>query len=197
MACRMCAIQRSTAVWDCVLWESAHFVVVPSKGGFLPGWLLIVPREHVLSMGQIDPHLAGELDDLTTRVIERVRLQFGPPTCFEHGAVHQGTTFGCGIDHAHVHVVPLPRELSLRATAEAALGSRFEHRAPKPGCPYLRIREPGHLDWVTLEPEASPPRQFFRQLIWRSSGGAASSYDYDAAPCDEEVERTVAVLRRR
>ena len=36
---------------DHVLFESANFVVVPTVGSIIPGWLLVVPRSHFLSVG--------------------------------------------------------------------------------------------------------------------------------------------------
>jgi diadenosine tetraphosphate (Ap4A) HIT family hydrolase len=192
--CRLCGIRNSAAHWDRVLLESDHFLVVPSKGGFLPGWLLIVPKHHLLSMAQLDPARSAELDSLTITVSDLVASRFAAPTTFEHGATCPGTIFGCGIDHAHLHVVPLPRRMSLRAIAEEELGERFGRFAPSPLRPYLRVREPSDPTWFTLEPLARPPRQFFRQLIWRATAQPSASYDYDESPCLHQVEKTIAGL---
>ena len=39
---------------DHVLFESENFVVVPTIGSIVPGWLLVVPRSHFMSVGSFD-----------------------------------------------------------------------------------------------------------------------------------------------
>ena len=41
-----------------------------------------------------------------------------PVTMFEHGASHTGSIMGCGVDHAHVHLVPLDFNLAEEAVSE-------------------------------------------------------------------------------
>jgi diadenosine tetraphosphate (Ap4A) HIT family hydrolase len=195
-ACRLCRIGASTAIWDRVLWESENFRVVPSKGGFVAGWLMVVPQAHVLSMAHLSPTVYDELDELVADISARLTDRFGPPTAFEHGAVTENTPFGCGIDHAHLHLVPLSDDVPLRALAEQALGKKFIVQPAAPTGPYLRVREPVDPGFGVLEPLISPPRQFFRQLIWRARAWHVHSYDYDLAPCREQVRATVAALGR-
>lgn len=193
--CRFCnAPKCGTNPWDRILWETEHFLVVPSKGGFVPGWLMLIPKMHVLSMAQLPSSLSIEFEALFAEVCYQLQCAFGVATAFEHGASQPNTTFGCGIDHAHLHVVPLPRHLDLKAIAEEALNQNFSTDLPSPCHPYLRIRDPRDMAWYTLEPKATIPRQFFRQIIWRSSQWIAPSYDYDEAPCDVQVRATIATL---
>lgn len=158
---------------------------------------MIVPKEHTLSMAQSAVKYSVELEELLREVQQKIEAHFGPTTVFEHGATYEDTTFGCGIDHAHLHVVPLPNNIALRVLAESALGEKFCIKRPSPTQPYLRIREPFDTAWYTLEPSLPPPRQFFRQLIWQSHLWEADSYDYDKAPCIEVVEMTVQILGGR
>jgi ATP adenylyltransferase len=192
--CRLCAIRSSDASWDHVLLESPHFLVVPSKGAFLPGWVMLVPKVHVLSVAQLDGVQTLEFNELLAEVRALVARRFSAPTCFEHGATYAGTSFGCGIDHAHTHLVPLPKDMSLRAVAEAALGVRFSQSPASPQRPYLRILEPDSDTWLTLEPVSNPPRQFFRQALWRAAAQPSESYDYDLSPCEDKVRSTVTSL---
>jgi hypothetical protein len=123
-----------------------------------------------------------------------IESRFAPPTAFEHGDTHPGTTFGCGIDHAHLHVVPLPIGMNLKTLAETVLGQPFGTLLPSPSQPYLRIRTPITQDWFSLEPRTSLPRQFFRQIIWYAAAQPSASFDYDESPCEEHVQLTVAKL---
>lgn len=192
--CRMCGIRGSAATWDRPIFATDNFVVVPSKGAFLVGWLMIVPTKHVLSIAGLTEAHSAELEELITQVSDKQRRGFASPTIFEHGACVSGTTFGCGIDHAHVHLVPLPASIDLRAHAESALGQAFHHEAVSTGHPYLRLRQPGSSTWLSLSPTGPLPRQFFRQVIWEALGRPSASYDYDEAPCEAEVTETIRML---
>jgi diadenosine tetraphosphate (Ap4A) HIT family hydrolase len=192
----MCGIGSSKAAWDTAIWETQNFRVVPSKGGFVEGWVMVVPRQHVLNFGQLYPSLDTELKNLMKCVSSRIAEVYTPPTLFEHGAATAGTTFGCGVDHAHVHIVPLAMNVNLRVLAEAALSTKFECLGSLPPAPYLRIRCPAEqVDWV-LQPTAPIPRQFFRQILWNTRRWAAAHYDYDVDACPAEVRKTIARLGR-
>lgn len=193
-ACRICSIGRGYAPCDTVLWETKHFRVVPSKGGFVPGWVMIVPRAHVLSMAGLgDDHLT-EFAELVSLVVAKVASRFGGPTLFEHGAFVEQSSFGCGIDHAHVHVVPLPPDIHLRSLAEHVLGEQFKPQVGAPTHAYLRVQAPDEESFFVLEPRVAPPRQFFRQLIWGTGRWNASTYDYDSDPCEDTVRETLGAL---
>jgi diadenosine tetraphosphate (Ap4A) HIT family hydrolase len=181
-------------VWDTVLRESRHFRVVPSKGSFIPGWTLIVPKEHTLSIAQLGSEAAAELSEIVACVARLLEERYTTPTAFGHGAVCRGTSFGCGIDHAHLHLVPLPASICLRELAEVELGEKFQVAVPRSCRPYLWLREPRDREWLLLEPSAALPRQFFRQILWRALGRPGPSFDYDESPCLPQVEATVASL---
>jgi diadenosine tetraphosphate (Ap4A) HIT family hydrolase len=111
MHCKFCEkfAGQSSVAWgeatDQVLFESPNFVVVPSLGSILPGWLLIVPRNHFLCVGAMGDGLIHEMRQLRDEAAESLRSQIGPVTYFEHGPVKACTSVGCGIDHAHLHIV--------------------------------------------------------------------------------------------
>ena len=195
--CRLCSIGTSTEIWDQVLLESENFSVVPSKGGFVEGWVMVVPKHHVLSMAQVAARgTDDELRGLIARVSQKMTENFGPPTIFEHGAVSQKSTFGCGIDHAHLHFVPLPPWLGLRMLAEVHFRDRFKPQEWPVGVkPYLCVREPNASAFHFAFPSQEIPHQFFRQLIWRSHNFGAASYHYDKAPCVDRIKSTVARWR--
>jgi diadenosine tetraphosphate (Ap4A) HIT family hydrolase len=93
-----------------VLLEGPELVAMPTLGQLFKGSVLVLPREHVEAAAMMS---AGQLDELeaTVAVLERRMSLFGPCVVFEHGArCHTGA--GCGIYHAHVHIVPVPKEVS-------------------------------------------------------------------------------------
>jgi hypothetical protein len=92
--------------WDEVLFDSMSYVVTPSLGSFIEGWTLIISKRHVTSMSQLSLSEIRELNSLIPEIRKRVEQAYGPTIVFEHGPLTAGTEFGCGIDHAHLHVVP-------------------------------------------------------------------------------------------
>lgn len=84
-----------------------NFVVIPTLGQLLQGSLLVLPVSHVETCAALDRIAREELSALVREVSRRVSMT-GEPLVFEHGA-HAETGGSCGIYHAHLHVVPLPR----------------------------------------------------------------------------------------
>jgi hypothetical protein len=64
-SCRFCPPAFSSygrgQIENTVLFETDEFVVVPSLGSLVEGWLLIVSKEHYLCMAEAPPSLIDEL----------------------------------------------------------------------------------------------------------------------------------------
>src|SRR4051812_5373863 len=105
--CRLCGLGTAPAqvpsYYSTALFESASFVAVPSIGSIVPGWMLIVPRAHVLRASDLSVASRDELADFVAHVRRNLTERFGPTSIFEHGPARPGCTSGCTVDHAHVH----------------------------------------------------------------------------------------------
>ena len=93
-----------------VLFRSDEFVVLPSLGQIAEGHLLVLPIKHWTALGDLTEPLFEEFTELSKGVTTIVRGEYGSCITFEHG-VRPGSTGGCGIYHAHLHVVPLSATL--------------------------------------------------------------------------------------
>lgn len=99
-------------IWNRPLLESQNFVVIPSLGALVVGWVLIVPKHHAISMGALSDSDWAELDDLKRTTASALRAYYRLPVCaFEHGPSREGLRLGCGVDHAHLHLVPIDSDL--------------------------------------------------------------------------------------
>lgn len=194
--CRFCRAPNTpaSAPWDTVMLEHGGFQVMPSKGAMVEGWLLVVPNAHCLSLRELSHASAAQLDAVVESSIRHVAAHYGAPTLFEHGAATPGSAFGCGIDHAHLHVVPLPFNLAEQA---ASLGGFDWNVSDAPwrmaeilSAPYLAVKSP-NARWVTATPR-SVPRQFFRRVIAQELG-RAEQFDYDEFPEIGIVSRTAGL----
>jgi diadenosine tetraphosphate (Ap4A) HIT family hydrolase len=126
--CQFCRIgrgDRSVPEYDWPITESEHFVVIVSMGPFSKAYVLICPREHYFSLGQLgEGSLWDEFNRLKRRVRDAFIEEFGVrPTFFEHGATSLFDSSGACVDHAHLHCLALqidgiPQAIESRMKAE-------------------------------------------------------------------------------
>ncbi|SDU33157.1 HIT family protein [Nitrosomonas ureae] len=91
-----------------IICETDSLIAFPCIGQLTEGHFLIVSREHDCTFKQVHSRLAllpDELDELNKRVHEQLGININSSLFFEHGALNQ-LNGGCGIYHAHLHVVP-------------------------------------------------------------------------------------------
>lgn len=89
------------------LFETENWVVVPTLGSFVEGYLLIITKKHYISISECQTNLLDELEGLITYikcVIDKVYNS--PIIAFEHGAISEQEKGGCCVTHAHMHIVP-------------------------------------------------------------------------------------------
>ncbi|MDB2705011.1 hypothetical protein N9Y67_00565 [Pseudomonadota bacterium] len=109
-SCKYCNFIQgnSSLVYDSVIDETENFVVVPTLGSLLPGWQLICPKTHYLNTTMLNQNEKLEFNNL---LAQRIKATFDlyqkQVVVFEHGAVVDNSLVGCGIDHAHVHILPV------------------------------------------------------------------------------------------
>lgn len=172
--------------WDTILRDNGRFVIAPSKGSLVPGWLMVVSKRHALCSGAIPDNEFEDLRNSISMASEMVRNSFGPPTVFEHGPCVTGTPVGCGIDHQHVHVAPLPFSLKdavfrlFPAIEWQLLGDLSETRdLYRSNTPYGLVQE-SNSEMFWCRP-AKGVRQMFRRAI-AATLGEHDRFDYGAFP---------------
>jgi len=122
--------------------RTESFAVVPSMGQLSEGHLLILPKVHRLSLGHLTENERRELATVRERVYTALTMLSGTPVWFEHGCVGESTG-GCGIYHAHLHAVPVRRDLPIPARLRREFvehrGVNFDalRRRIETGKPYL------------------------------------------------------------
>jgi len=120
---RTCVFSKIYAdvLQDRLVAHSDSFVAFPTLGQIVPGYLLVAPIAHVENLARLPRLATEELDVFMRRLLANV----GARECviFEHGST-QATGGGCGIYHAHLHVIPhrhfLLREMLPGATSHFA-----------------------------------------------------------------------------
>ncbi|MGA2086413.1 MAG: hypothetical protein ABSG60_12945 [Terracidiphilus sp.] len=123
--CSNSAFDDSPEDWNQPLLESRNFAVLPSLGALVEGWLLIVPKKHFISVGALPGALWSEFSALKSDVVHLSEELYGPVCVFEHGPSAEKHQVGCGVDHAHLHVVPTALDLTSSVAPFLPIGARW------------------------------------------------------------------------
>jgi diadenosine tetraphosphate (Ap4A) HIT family hydrolase len=148
--------------------RTERFVAVPTLGQLFEGSVLVLPITHVETCAALDNDEREEMLGLIESMISRARSN-GNPVVFEHGAT-SANGGGCGIYHAHLHVVPLPEKTSadllFPEASEVCANLRQAWRALQGSTHYLLL---GDADCVRSRDLDERPgvfaSQFFRRRI--------------------------------
>jgi hypothetical protein len=182
-----------------VIADAGSFVVAPTKGALVPGWLLVVSKRHALCTGAFSDDEFESLASALSIARALIGARFGPATVFEHGPSAPGTAIGCGIDHAHVHVAALP--FSLRAATEDYLGAirwtsisgiRATRQLHVEGQEYALVAEAGMQACWFAPPQGT--RQLLRRVI-ASRLGMPELFDYERHAHEKNVRDALGAFR--
>lgn len=167
--------------------------VIPTKGSIVPGWLLVVPREQTLSIAKLGKSAqihalqhAQKAKELITKMAKHVFI-------FEHGPCYQKSKAGCGVDQAHLHVVPLDFDLieyikneSHLNWHEVSTSSPWENIPSNQEYYYISDSIRSYVGFVE-----KPESQFFRKKIAEKLN---RGWDYNTHPYAENATATLEYL---
>lgn len=200
--CSSLASRNSRDFWNQPLFETANFAVLPSLGSLVEGWVLIVPRDHFICMGALSAGLWLELKGLKAVIAASLAQQYGEICAFEHGAHAPNRQVGCGVDHAHLHLVPVPTRIDLTKAAEEFLPievrwlpARFEacQSAFSKGEDYLYVEQP--LGAGRIATGAALGGQIFRKAI-ATQFGVSGEFNWRQYPYLHNVRQTIRKMQR-
>lgn len=100
------AYAESRELWDTPIFESRAFVALPTVGALVEGWLLVIPKTPALSFARLSPAQLSELGEFLDEIVPAIESAYGPVSVFEHGPAITNSSVGCGVDYAHLHLVP-------------------------------------------------------------------------------------------
>ena len=90
-----------------IVYEDEHFVVMPPLGEFMEGGLLLLAREHILSLAHLKPAQFDHLERLLLAIQRALVKHWGvAPLVFEHGPAPDWSKGVCCVDHAHLNIFP-------------------------------------------------------------------------------------------
>ena len=192
---------RSEALWDHEILRTEQFVAVPSAGSLVVGWTLVVPRRSMLNLSELDMEEREELNAIATRIADQLGTLGEEVYFFEHGSRAVGSLTGCGVDQAHLHIVPLPFDLIAAATARTKAGIVWrDAREPAPALDALPIDGEYVALWSRNDHRpmigevTEPVSQWIRRVI-ADELGIGAEWNYQTHPHLNQVRETLALLR--
>lgn len=176
-----------------VVLDHEAFLVWPSLGRLGEKHLLVVPQRHVRGFAE----LSSSLQDEAAALVRRIRAAIGRTVVFEHGLGPVPTTRGCGVAHAHLHIVAVPDEIPALEPPH-----RLQWRLlPRPLQLQALPRDVEYAFFVNQEDQAfvadarGLPSQFIRR--WLAAKLGQPEWDWRAAGPEEAVLAQVRELRDR
>lgn len=196
------AIKAYTAfrnLWDTPIFESRNFVAIPTVGALVEGWLLVIPRTPILSFSQLSTPLFSELNTFLKDVVPAIQSVYGSVSIFEHGPSCAASAVGCGVDYAHLHLVPVDCDL-LAGAKTIAPHILWRHAATikdicqyaKNDCGYWFVQQTYGIDecYIGTCPQEKLVSQLFRKVI-ANHIGCPDDFDWKQHSGEAAIAATV------
>jgi ATP adenylyltransferase len=200
--CKLCAemgLKAGREPWNEPLIETENFVVIPSLGALVEGWVLVVPKQHQISMGALPIELRTEAEEVECRTRAVLGWRYEKPIVgFEHGPSAEQHGTGCGVDHAHLHLLPLDCDLLtyVRPFVSTSIdwkACNWEDlaQAHTAGLDYLYVRQEGRTPLMAVCRDFGS--QVFRKAV-ASFLSMDSHFSWREYPQIETVARTIGTV---
>jgi ATP adenylyltransferase len=200
--CRLChnlGADGAANLWDKPVVESPNFIGVPSLGALVPGWILLLPKAHYLAMGAMPSSAVAEMEEVKCALVSRLGEAYGEVCAFEHGPSGPKREVGCGVDHAHLHLVPLKIDLGRVVLPLLPRGVGWSEasiddcrRAFESGLDYLYLEQPLGRGRIAVNGHFGS--QLFRRAI-ASDLGIENEYSWRDYPKIDNIVSTVRTLQ--
>ena len=161
---------KTYGITDRTVMDTEKFTVLPTLGSFVPGYLLIIPKQHALSFLSLSREHLEEL-----RAIEReLEAMIGAIyqkgyIMFEHGSSDEQNVGGMSVVHAHIHVIPCDTAVMPHCGAytfssfDSFLEASAYYAKNKSGAPYLLCQDTDGKVYLSFAENI--PSQYFRNLV--------------------------------
>jgi len=179
-----------------IILETKNCIAFPSYGAIAEGHTLIIPKKHWRSLRAMPNDIFSELITLKEHVAELLEESYGQLVEFEHGMFGESSG-GCGIDHAHLHLVPsnvqqplsnqLPDDMvkiPVRNLQEIHTNKLLQDSS------YLYIHEPNSKPFIVRI--KSIPSQFLRKILANSLNN--TNWNWRSIPQNKDFVTTVSKL---
>lgn len=153
-----------------IVLDTKNFVVLPTVGCFQIGYLLVLPKQHYLCFGELEPEMIQELNDIVNKLSDFIRKKFNQGCIiFEHGTKDLSKLTATSIMHAHIHVIPFNVDIlsALPDYCELKKIKGFQDLKDESDN-YLYLCDTNLNQYIVKND--GYPSQFFRQIACKAMG---------------------------
>lgn len=202
-SCRFCNIidmkkrdDSSFPVYNTILYETCNFLVLPTLGAFVPGYVMVISRKHIFSMAYLTEEEMQELGDLVKYLKNILLRKFGvSPILFEHGsALDFCEESACSVEHAHLHLVPinLSKEDKIIEDAGAIQIADLQTVRIYKGKPYMLYVNEKEQHYISNNTMLSS--QYMRKWIAKEIEHS-SEWDWRKYEFIDNITKTISIFR--
>lgn len=189
MNCVFCNIDKSRTE-NTIIEESDNFIVLPTIGALVDGYLIIVSKKHINSMSELKENEKIEYEIL----IEKYRKKFKNiynkyPIIFEHGSpINDSDMKASSVIHAHTHIVnhKFINEESIVKNLNFKILENLNYLSKEQN--YIMYINPENICYVSYNFE--PVSQMMRKIIAKDLG-YENKFDWKKETFIENINSTI------
>ena len=179
-----------------IIYQNDTCFAIPTVGEFRTGYILIIPKKHVMSMAHLNPSELQEFEEAIEDVEFILRQVYQTDILiWENGSGASGAGKAKdSIVHAHLHLCPSNitsddiEKMSGFPFEDVTLESLHRHKDH----PYLLIRTPDKSKWrIADSSKLYVPRQYVRQILAEECGCKGEEYNWRKYPFKRKMSLTV------
>lgn len=181
-----------------IMYRTKDFLVMPTIGGFVEGYLLIVSRKHYMCIGQMPKSGIYDLSLQIEMLKKQIEKYYHKKVVlFEHGSNSCSNKIGGCIAHAHLHMVPCDRQINEYIQKYGLNSHRISSLEDL--CAFAEYDVP-YLFWEDIDEskyvinDEVIPSQFFRKIL-ASVYGMADKWDWRQNHYIENIEKTINTMK--
>lgn len=176
------------------LYETDNFLVVPGSGAFVDGYLMILPKAHIMSCAELNDEQMEELKGVMDDVKFILKSIYGSEILiWENGSGSGGKGKPkTSIVHAHVHVCPSTVDV-LKTTKMTGVHlnhieqSKLQQYRKNS---YLFVIDYDNEWYISSDPNLYIPRQYIRQILALGGNIEGNVWDWRRYPFWNNVEKS-------
>lgn len=178
------------------VYESSNFFVMPTLGEFVCGYLLIIPKQHVMSNAELELSIEKEFLSVLEDIVYILNLTYNT----SHVLVWENGTGNSGIGkakdsvvHAHTHIAPSNLDanqiqiisgFSFKEISTTDISLYGKHS-------YLLIKGEDDDNWIINDDEnLYIPRQYIRQLLAEEYSISGEQWNWRIYPFKDSMYKT-------
>ena len=193
--CLFCKLLKGKPVHEqASLYESENFLVIPGSGAFLDGYLMILPKSHVMSCSELNFEQKQEMLEVIEDVKFILKGIYGKDILvWENGSGLNGKGKPkTSIVHAHIHACPSMLNVleTTNATGIPIFPITSEELPKYKENSYLLIMNYDGNWYISADPKLYIPRQYVRQLIALEHNIVGEFWNWRVYPFWNNVEKT-------